>query len=85
MGKPKLTQVEIRIRLDKYAQMSLEDKKDVWNVLYVKFNNLAVEHGFPIDPDYMSELIDEYEITLLDGEQYEVLAILRDFRQYHHL
>lgn len=84
-NKLKLTEVEIRIKLDKYAEMSYAEKVDVWNVLYVKFNNLAVEKGYPFDEDAISTIVDQYEKTLLEAEKYEVLAILRDFRQYHQL
>lgn len=84
-NKLKLTEVEIRIKLDKYAEMSHAEKVDVWNLLYVKFNNLAVEKGYPFDEDAISSLINDYEKALLDGEKYEILAILRDFRQYHEL
>ena len=84
-NKLKLTEVEIRIKLDKYAEMSHAEKVDVWNVLYVKFNNLAVDKGYPFDEDAISAIVDQYEKTLLEAEKYEVLAILRDFRQYHQL
>lgn len=84
-NKLKLTHQEVQIRLDKYAVMSREDKIDVWNTLYIKFNNIAADDGYPLDKDYMSQVVDQYETTLLEGEQYEVLAILRDFREYHQL
>lgn len=84
-NKLKLTEVEIRIKLDRYSQMSHAEKVDVWNILYVKFNNLAVEKGYPFDEDAISALINQYENTLLEAEKYEVLAILRDFRQHHQL
>lgn len=81
----KLTEAQIRIRLDQYAAMTHEEKLDVWNVLYVKFNNMAAEAGCPFDEELMTGFIDDYERVLLEAEKYEVLAILRDFRQFHEL
>lgn len=81
----RFTEAEIRIKLDRYAEMTVEERIDVWNLLYVKFNNLAVEKGFPFDEDAISALINDYEKALLEGEKYEILAILRDFRHYHQI